>query len=70
MGSINLIIANILMVIIIILIVYSLFFVFPEEREIYEKCEIKVFCELNKINHPICNQYRKELENIPVNITV
>lgn len=50
---------------ILIIQIYALIFVFPVEKRIYEECQYKILCELDKIDHPICETYKQ----LPKNIT-
>lgn len=49
---------------------YILFYVYPIESEIYKRCEIKQLCELNKLDHPICDQYFRTKDIPVINITI
>jgi len=57
-----------IMVGIIALQIYAFIFVFPVERDIYEKCQIKIMCELDKIEHPVCDQYDYNIPDIPLDV--
>lgn len=61
------IIYTLLMVSVLSLQIYALFYVFPKDKEIYEKCQIKIMCELDKIDSPICGQYTQDV--VVLNIT-
>ena len=53
------ILITIMFLLILVLIVGS------EEKELYSQCEIKVLCELNRLDAPICESY-KNINIIPL----
>lgn len=49
------------------LVLYNMFVIVPAEKEIYEECNLKVLCQMNRIDSVGCEIYYKP--NITLNVT-
>jgi len=62
-----------ILVLIFCLQIYAFIFVFPVEKELYEKCSLKMLCLYGKIDVPECDLIIEQNRNIPqevINISI
>ena len=55
---------------ILVIQIYLLVVALPYDKKIYEDCNMKVLCENNAVDFPICKQYKNIQNNTIPNIIV
>jgi len=65
-------IANMVLNIAILTALALVIYYYPSEKALYEECNIRILCELNKLDNPICKQYEDyRIAHMPeINVTL
>lgn len=58
------------MIIILIILVYFITIEHPKFLDAFQKCDLKILCEYNIVNDPICETYNQNKTELVNNISI